>query len=226
MNIEPVATFHGPMGEKFGLPRQSGLAPSLRGEILFLPPYCDPDFVRGLEGFGYIWVIWAFSANRKGSGNVKATVRPPRLGGNATLGVFATRSPYRPNLLALSCLKVEGISSGPGKLGIQVSGADLMDGTPIYDIKPYLPYCDSHPDAAGGFVGDNPWRGLQVDDESALLLGTYFDPESCRAIIQILSQDPRPHYHDDPGRVYGMTYGGKDVRFRVEGGTVRITEVR
>ena len=226
MTLEPIATFRSPLSEKFGLPRQSGLAPSLEGEIVFLPEYCDPSFVRGLEGFDRIWIIWSFSANHPSDKPSRPTVRPPRLGGNVQMGVFATRSPQRPNPIGLSCVKVEEVESGKGKLSIRVSGADLMDGTPVYDIKPYIPYCDSFPDARGGFVQEHEWVTLGVDSDGAGILKKHFPGKDCEAIVQLLSQDPRPQYHSDPQRVYGMAFGGKNIRFRVEDGKVYITEVR
>ena len=164
MEIRPIAYFRSPLTEKFGLPRQSGLAPSLRGRIVFEKPYDTPEAVRGLEGFDMLWIIWGFSANSRTGW--EPTVRPPRLGGNARMGVFATRSPYRPNPLGLSAVRIAGIGDG----WIDTLGADLMDGTPVYDIKPYIPYTDSHPGAGAGFVDSTPWKEMEeckkrIEDE-------------------------------------------------------------
>ena len=202
MNIQPIAFFRSPLTSKFGIPRQSGLATSLPGRIEFEPAFRHEEAIRGLDGFSHLWIIWEFSANKHEA--VGLTVRPPRLGGNERLGVFATRSPFRPNGLGLSCVRLKGIEmtmqKGPV---IHVEGADLMDGTPIYDLKPYVAYTDAHPDARCGFVDEREWRGL----------------------VQVLSQDPRPRYHDAPDRIYGMPFAGRDVRFRVEGQRLFVVEV-
>lgn len=224
MDIQPIAHIHTSFPEKFGIPRQSGLAASLRGKVVFTPEYRNPDCLRGLEGFSHIWLIWEFSANiRQGW---QPTVRPPRLGGNEHMGVFATRSPFRPNALGLSCVEVESIElvSDIGPV-INVRGADLMDGTPIYDIKPYISYSDSHPDAVCGYVDALAERHLEVyvpEDLSVLLdeAGIY------GSLVETLALDPRPSYHDDPERVYGMTFSGYNVRFRVEGNLLRVSEVK
>lgn len=337
MTIEPIAHFHSPFPTKFGIPRQSGLAKELRGQIVFEPTYSNPDALRGLEGFDFLWLIWGFSANRPPwtkdhpeppartsssetcecpstptssssasiiehphstsdierpgtaeyshfasaagpsraaglsllrsadpgrpctieysqspcdsecpgtadlpatspsaapleSGDLAArkafrpTVRPPRLGGNARVGVFASRSPFRPNGLGLSSVKIESIGPGPV---INVLGADLMDGTPIYDIKPYVPYADSHPGVRGGFTDSEDWEKLEVlipeglEDSLRLSLG----PEQLAALIEVLEQDPRPQYQDDPCKTYGMRFAGLDIRFRVEGGVLTVIEV-
>ena len=226
MEINPVAIYRCPVSGKFGLPRQSGVAPSLEGEIILLLPYSNPDALRGLEGFSHIWVIWEFSKADTGDGTFKATVRPPRLGGNERLGVFATRSPFRPNRLGLSCLKILGIvldaKEGPT---IKVGGGDLMDGTPVYDIKPYIPYADRVEDASEGFTATQ-WKSLEVD--FPLHLKRTFTSEEAEALTEILSQDPRPHYHDDPHREYALTFKGHDVRFLVTEGkafVIGVTEV-
>ncbi len=224
MDIQPIAHIHTSFPEKFGIPRQSGLAASLRGKVVFSPEYRNPDCLRGLEGFSHIWLIWEFSANiRQGW---QPTVRPPRLGGNEHMGVFATRSPFRPNALGLSCVEVESIElvSDIGPV-INVRGADLMDGTPIYDIKPYISYSDSHPDAVCGYVDALAERHLEVyvpEDLSVLLdeAGIY------GSLVETLALDPRPSYHDDPERVYGMAFSGYNVRFRVEGNLLRVSEVK
>ena len=264
MEIRPIAYFKSPFPEKFGIPRQAGLAEGLKGKIVFEPDYRSADAVRGLEGFDYIWLIWGFSAaSRSVSGGVsmgedhatlgtvrggtgaeqsgasggaerseasepsrtppettfRATVRPPRLGGNERVGVFASRSPFRPNGLGLSSVKVSSISlesrDSSGKDNgpvIEVLGADLMDGTPIYDIKPYVEYADSHPGVRSGFVDSKVWTRLEV----------VLPPEAdgcgldLAVLREVLSLDPRPRYHDDPSKVYGMTFAGRNVRFKVE----------
>lgn len=218
MNIQPVAFFHSPLTSKFGLPRQSGLAGSLPGRIVFTPAYRQEEAVRGLEAFDYLWLIWEFSANDEGRG---LTVRPPRLGGNERVGVFASRSPFRPNRLGLSCVRLERVEltqrEGPV---IHVLGADLMDGTPIYDIKPYVPYADAHTEARGGFVDQRVWQPLEVVLPEQL--AQVFTPTELQALRELLAQDPRPQYQDDAARVYGMTFAGREVRFRVAGGVVQV----
>ena len=222
MTITPVAFFHSPLTSKFGIPRQSGIADSLPGRIVFEPPYRSADVVRGLEAFSHLWLIWEFSANRHEA--VGVTVRPPRLGGNERVGVFASRSPFRPNALGLSSVKIDSVKmtahEGPV---INVTGADLMDGTPVYDIKPYVAYTDSHPDARSGFVDAHQWQPLQVEIPSEVAL--VFNAEELAALRQVLAQDPRPRYHDDENRVYGMPYAGCDVMFRVSGGKVVVERV-
>jgi len=215
--IEPIAVFKSPFTSKFGIPRQSGLVENLHGRIVFEPEYRNPDAVRGLEDFNYIWIIWGFSAND--GKNVHPTVRPPRLGGNERIGVFASRSPFRPNGLGLSAVRIVSVGNG----WIEVSGADLMDATPIYDIKPYIPYADSHPDARGGFTDRHGWKRLAVEIPGEMR--SMFTAAELDALTGALSLDPRPHYHDDPERIYGMPFAGKDVRFSVEDGTVRIVGV-
>ena len=227
MTIEPVAYFKSPFASKFGIPRQSGLVPELKGEIHFTEKYRRSEAVRGLEGFDYIWLIWEFSAGRRDPDAAwQPTVRPPRLGGNARLGVFATRSPFRPNPLGLSCVRLERIDFDcPGAPVIHVLGADLMDGTPIYDIKPYIPYADAHPEAAGGFTDSASWTPLKVRipdtvrDDLELRLG----PEGLGTLIGVLALDPRPRYQDDPGRIYGMPFCGLDIRFKAEAGSLTVT---
>ena len=289
MEIKPIAYFRSPFPEKFGIPRQAGLAPALCGRIVFEPAFRSADALRGLEGFDYLWLIWEFSGNRPTSasstvslrsespeggvaaslagsthatlGTVRggtgaslceasggaerseaveppelaapdshfqATVRPPRLGGNKRVGVFASRSPFRPNPLGLSSVRLESIdyeAKGPdGKpIGpvINVLGADLMDGTPIYDIKPYVEYADSHPGARSGFVDAEGWEPLEVEIPEGLVPdGMYRE-----SLAQVLSLDPRPRYHDDPRKVYGMAFGGMDVRFSVDGKTLKVISI-
>ena len=219
--IKPIAEINNDLKTKFGVPRQSGLANEVLSEIVFEPEYRVSDALRGLEDFSHIWLIWGFSEARRDGWS--PTVRPPRLGGNERLGVFATRSPYRPNSLALSCVKVVKIESreGFGEV-ITVSGADLMNGTPIYDIKPYLPYADSIPDAKGGFAPDGG-KVLEVIDEENVLGKLAHDKRN--ALVSLLARDPRPQYHNDPERVYGMEYGDYEVKFRVDGETLYVVSV-
>ena len=212
MELQPVALYHGALGSKFGIPRQSGLVPSLKGRIVFEPAFRNRDALRGLEGFDRIWLIWGFSANKPAKGEWQPTVRPPRLGGNAAVGVWASRSPYRPNPLGLSCVEIEGID-----------GMDLlvrMDGTPIYDIKPYVAYADSFPGARSGFAAAAPEAKLEVRLPQDLALG----PEEREALTGLLALDPRPAYQEDPERVYGLPFGGKDVHFRVEGRVLTVID--
>lgn len=224
MEIRPIADFHSPFGTKFGIPRQSGIIPELEGKIVFRPEYRNAEALRGLEEFDYLWLIWEFSANRGDSGTWSPTVRPPRLGGNARIGVFASRSPFRPNGLGLSAARILRIEKdGPEGPVIHVSGADLMDGTPIYDIKPYVTYADSRPDARSGFVDANSWSTLEVVIPSGIAAKL---PEKARKMISgVLAQDPRPQYHDDPEKIYGMEFDGMDVRFRVHDGIAEVTEI-
>lgn len=222
MEIKPIAHFRSPFTTKFGIPRQSGLVEGLRGRIVFEPEYRSADALRGLDGFDYIWMIWGFSANagaRKGT-----TVRPPRLGGNVRMGVWATRSPFRPNNLGLSSVRIERIEPA-GACGpvIHVAGADLMDGTPIYDIKPYVAAADSHEGVRCGFADSEQWQTLEVCIPDSLR--AVFAPEEWQTLAGVLGLDPRPHFHDDPSRVYGMPFGGFDVRFRVDGRVLTVTEV-
>ena len=217
-----IARVHTAFSEKFGIPRQSGLAPSLRARIVFEPAFRRPEALRGLEGCSHIWLIWQFSQAVRDSWS--ATVRPPRLGGNTRIGVFATRSPFRPNNLGLSCVKLEGIEQHP-QLGpvIHVSGADLMDGTPIFDIKPYIPYADSFPEALGGFTDSADAYLLQVVCPPELL--TILPEDKQAAAVEVLSHDPRPSYQRSAHRVYGLPFAGFDIRFRVEDDTLTVTEV-
>lgn len=222
LEIHPIAHFRSPFTSKFGIPRQSGIVPQLAGEIVFEAGYGGADAVRGLEEFDYLWLIWGFSENI--GAKTRATVRPPRLGGNRHMGVFATRSSFRPNGLALSSVRIESIETDTnGRTIIHVVGADLMDGTPIYDIKPYLAFVDSHPEARGGFVDTDDWHTLRVvwtDD-----MGDKLTMEERETLTAVLAQDPRPQYHNDPERTYGMPFGAWDVRFRVDKGLLTITEI-
>lgn len=207
--------------EKFGIPRQSGLVKELQGKIIFEPEYRSPDAVKGLEGFNYIWLLWQFQGTDRN--NWSATVKPPRLGGNTHVGVFATRSPFRPNNIGLSSVKLERIELEEKGPVLYVSGIDLRDGTPIYDIKPYLPFTDCHVDAREGFAHDVKDYELEVDFPQDLL--AVFPQEKQSAIIEVLKQDPRPSYHDDPERKYGVAFAGYDVHFTVENNLLKVFEV-
>ena len=222
MELSPIAYIRSEFPTKFGIPRQSGLVSSLRAMIVFEPMYRNPDALRGIENFSHLWLIWEFSeALRKGW---SPTVRPPRLGGNTRIGVFATRSPFRPNPIGLSCVRLEQVcpDSKHGTV-LLVSGADLMDGTPIYDIKPYIPYADAHPEAVGGFAQEAPVPTLQVDFPPQLLERI---PEDRRqALISVLALDPRPSYQDDPKRVYGMSFADRNIRFTVKGSILTVCAV-
>lgn len=222
MQIEPIAYFRSPFATKFGVPKQSGLVENLMGTIEFVPQYRNADALRGMEDFDYLWLIWEFSANRHAA--TSPVVRPPLLGGNRKVGVFASRSPFRPNRLGLSSVRISEIEldATRGPL-IHVLGADLMDGTPIYDIKPYVVYADSHPDAHSGFVDKNAIRWLEVVVPDAV--AARYSSDELAALRKVLSLDPRPHYQDNPEKVYGMMYAGKDVKFRVEGDVLTVVEV-
>jgi tRNA-Thr(GGU) m(6)t(6)A37 methyltransferase TsaA len=219
MEIHPIAYFESPLKSKFGIPRQSGLVSGLTGRIVFEPAYRKMEAVRGLEDFDYLWLIWEFTKAKGGS----LTVRPPRLGGNVRMGVFATRSPFRPNSLGLSCVRIDRIEQHP-TLGpvIHVLGADLMDGTPIYDVKPYVAYADAHPEARSGFVDQTTWEPLQVVIPEAL--AAMISTDYLGALKATLEQDPRPQYHDDPERVYGMPFLEFDIRFKVSGGVLTVVD--
>jgi tRNA-Thr(GGU) m(6)t(6)A37 methyltransferase TsaA len=225
MEIRPIAHIHTDFPEKFGIPRQSGLAKSLRGRIVFEPEYRNPDALRGLDGFSHIWLIWEFSANRTTS-SWQPVVRPPRLGGNSFMGVFATRSPFRPNPLGLSCVKIDSIEpASPDGPVINVCGADLMDGTPIYDIKPYIRYADARPEAVCGYVDSLEERSLRVVIPSELS-DLIADKSVIPSLVEVLRLDPRPSYHNDPERVYGISFSGYNVRFVVSDDVLTVTEVR
>ena len=220
--MEAIAHIHTDLPTKFGVPRQSGLVEALKGRIVFTPKYRDPEALRGLEDFSHIWLIWEFSMAR--CEEWSPTVRPPRLGGNKRLGVFATRSPFRPNSLGLSCVRLERVELH-GRQGpeLHVSGVDLMDGTPIFDIKPYAPYADCHPEARGGFTTMLADVVLRVDFPERCR--RFFSAEQQEALVGILERDPRPHYHRDPVRVYGMPFAGYDIRFRVQEGVAEVLDV-
>ena len=224
MEIKPIARFCSPFSSKFGIPKQAGLVAELEGQIVFEPEFRSADALRGMEGFDYLWLIWEFSANRHKAHS--PVVRPPVLGGNEKMGVFATRSPFRPNNIGLSSVRISRIewetSRGPI---IHVKGADLMDGTPIFDIKPYVVYADSHPEARSGFVDSRKWQRLEVEisvEARARLLGSGLTEKKIDVLREVLAQDPRPHYQKNPDKVYGMPYEGLDVHFRVKDGVLTV----
>lgn len=226
MEIKPIARFRSPFSSKFGIPKQAGLVAELEGQIVFEPEYRNPDFLRGMEGFDFLWLIWEFSANRHKANS--PVVRPPVLGGNEKVGVFATRSPFRPNNIGLSSVRISRIewetSKGPV---VHVKGADLMDGTPIYDIKPYVVYADCHPDARCGFVDDRKWAKLNVEipeEMKEYLKEQGLTDGKIEILKEILAQDPRPHYQKDPHKVYGMPYEGMDIHFSVSDHTLTVVK--
>ena len=221
-DMKVIAHIESDFPEKFGIPRQSGLIGELRSRIVFEPAYRDANALKGLEEFSHLWLIWLFSETI--CENWSPTVRPPRLGGEERMGVFATRSPFRPNPIGLSCVKLEEIRTVPNKGQVlEISGADLMDGTPILDIKPYLPFCDSHPDALHGFTDRGRMDLLTVDFPEDLL--RRLPEEKREAACKVLAQDPRPRYQDDPERIYGLSFAGYNIRFRIENEELTVCEV-
>ena len=222
VNIQIIARMRSDFPTKFGIPRQSGLVEELESTIVFEPEFRNSDALRGIEGYSHLWIIWQFSQAVRQEWS--PTVRPPRLGGNTRMGVFATRSPFRPNNLGLSCVKLIGVehTENQGTV-LHVAGADLMDGTPIFDIKPYIPYSDSFPDALGGFTDTAEDFILDVDFPSTLL--EQLPSSKQQAAIGVLSHDPRPSYQRKPGRVYGLNFAGFDIRFSVEGKTLTVCEI-
>ena len=221
LTLAPVAHIRSDFPTKFGIPRQSGLVESLRAAVVFTPEYRNPDALRGLEGFSHLWLVWVFS--RSVGARWSPTVRPPRLGGNERMGVFATRSPFRPNPIGLSAVKLEEIRlHTPDGPQLIVSGADLMDGTPILDIKPYLPYADCHPEALGGFA---PTGGAELEVDCPLALLERLPEDKARALLGVLSRDPRPSYQHDPDRVYGMDFAGHNIRVSVSGSTLTVLSI-
>lgn len=223
ITLKEIAVIRTDFPEKFGIPRQSGLVEELRSTLVFHPEFRVPEALRGLEQYSHLWLIWEFSKAVRD--DWKPTVRPPRLGGNTRMGVFATRSPYRPNPLGLSCVRLEGIDfDAPDGPLLHLSGADLMDGTPIYDIKPYLPYVDCRPEASNGFALAQQKGVLSVEFPQEL---AEFVPEDRRgALISVLAQDPRPQYISDPERVYTMSFAGLEVSFTVDGSKLTVTDIR
>ena len=222
MELKVIAHIKNDFTEKFGIPRQSGIVNTVKSDIVFESQYRNPDALRGLEQYTHIWILWEFTESVRSEWS--PTVRPPRLGGNKRMGVFATRSPFRPNPIGLSCVKIDRIrldtTSGPV---ITVSGADLMNGTSIYDIKPYLPYVDSHPDASNGFALDTREALLEVIIPDSI--AENLSEAKRNELIEILAQDPRPQYQNEPERVYTMSFGGYDVSFRVDSGTLNVCKI-
>ena len=214
LTITPVAYYRGQFGSKFGIPRQSSIAGSLKGRVEFCGEFRNPSALKGLEGFSHIWLLWGFSEIKERQWH--ATVRPPRLGGNRSVGVWASRSPFRPNPIGLSCVQLLGIEGNE----LIVGGADLMDGTPIYDIKPYIPYADSFPDACGAYASQAPEKVLSVDIPQSLQL----DEAERATLEEVLSLDPRPACQSHNDKIYGFPFGGKELRFYVEDGVIHVTE--
>lgn len=224
MEMKMIGRIHTDFVTKFGVPRQSGLVPELMGKIVLEPEYRNPDAFRGLEEFSHLWLVWEFSEAVRPEWS--PTVRPPRLGGNRRVGVFATRSPFRPNPIGLSCVKLEQIDlQDSRKPVIWVSGVDMMDGTPIYDIKPYLPYADSHPGAKGGFTDGTQVRRVKVELPEELVAASEISGEKLQALRGVLEQDPRPRYQKDPERIYGMSFGEYEVKFTVQENVLRVVEL-
>lgn len=223
ISMDVIAVMHSDFPTKFGIPRQSGLAEALQSTIVFEPAYRNPEALRGIEGFSHLWILWQFSqAVRQ---DWSPTVRPPRLGGNTRMGVFATRSPFRPNAIGLSCVRLLSVehTQDMGTV-LYIGGADLMDGTPILDIKPYIPYCDAHPEAMGGFTQDAGDYLLEVDFPENLK--QRLPAEKQEAICQVLSHDPRPSYQKDSDRVYGLSFAGHDIRFTVKDKVLTVVDVQ
>ena len=222
LTVKPIARVHTGFLSKFAVPRQSGLVESLRGAVIFEPEYRSPEALRGLEDFSHLWLIWEFSENRREK--FSPTVRPPRLGGNRRLGVFATRAPFRPNPIGLSCVKLERIDwDTPEGPVLHILGADLLDGTPLFDIKPYLPSADCIPNATGGFTDAVEKPTVKVECPPHLLSKIPADQQE--GLLGVLSLDPRPAYHDDPERIDGFGFAGFEIKFRVEDGTLFVTEI-
>ena len=220
-SMKAIARIRSDFTTKFGVPRQSGLVDELESTIVFEPEYRNADALRGLEGFSHLWLVWVFDQAIRETWS--PTVRPPRLGGNTRMGVFATRSPFRPNPIALSCVRLAGMEETAEGTVLRIRGADLMDGTPILDIKPYIPYADCHPEAVGGFASAPAGETLEVVIPDNLLSRI---PENRRdALRGVLAQDPRPHYHDDPERVYGFGFGGMEVKFTVAGTVLTVRDI-
>lgn len=220
--MKHIAHIENAMDTKFGIPRQSGLVEELQGTVVFEPEYRNEQALRGLEDFTHIWLLWEFSETKRTSWS--PTVRPPRLGGNTRMGVFATRSPFRPNPIGLSCVRLMGVQHDPARGPVlQIAGGDLMNGTPIYDIKPYLPYADCHPEASGGFTDVVERQTLQVEIPQDL--ECKIPQQQREALYGILAQDPRPGYQQETERIYGMSYGGRDIRFQVSGKVLQVVAV-
>lgn len=222
MELQVVARIRTDFPTKFGVPRQSGITDTLLSEVIFEPEYRNADALRGIEGYSHLWLLWGFSEVEKE--NWSPTVRPPRLGGNTRMGVFATRSPFRPNKIGLSSVRLIRTEDSPEGICLIVSGADMVDGTPIYDIKPYIPYTDCHPDALGGFSDGVRDHRLDVSIPPEIIRD--FPEEKKAGLTEVLSQDPRPAYIDDPERVYGLLFGGFEIKFTVSDGVASVISVR
>lgn len=216
-----IARVRSPFKTKFGIPRQSGLVEEIESQIVFEPEFRNPDALRGIEEWSHLWLIWQFSENLRDTWS--PTVRPPRLGGNTHVGVFATRSPFRPNAMGLSCVKLKSVDITYEGAVLTVLGADLMDGTPIFDIKPYVPYSDCRPEATGGFTDRTEFHRLEVDITQEL--EGKINEKDRAALRGVLSNDPRPQYHNDPDRVYGFAFGDKEIKFRVSGDKLTVISV-
>ena len=222
MKLQTIAHFQSPFPSKFGIPKQSGLVEELEGTIVFKPAFRQPDYLRGIEAFDRLWLLWEFSANPHAAHS--PLVRPPRLGGNERVGVFASRSPFRPNPIALSCVRLIHVDwDTPQGPVLHIGGADLMDGTPIIDIKPYIVYADAHPDAQSGFVDSHQLSPLNVILPASA--ADYFTPQELLALKKVLAEDPRPHYHNDPTKLYGMAFARHNVRFSVNNNELRVIEI-
>ena len=219
--LKVIAHIRTDFSQKFGIPRQSGLAPSAKGVILFEPEYQNPSALHGIEGFEYLWLLWKFEVTKKEGW--QPTVRPPKLGGNTRMGVFATRSPFRPNSIGLSSVRLDSVARSGEGMALYVSGVDMRDNTPIYDIKPYLPYTDSHENVKAGFTENISGWKLKVDFPEKFLC--LLEQEKRQAALELLEQDPRPAYHQDSTRIYGVQFAGFDIRFVVEDMTLRVIEV-
>ncbi len=220
-SLKVIAHIHTDLPEKFGIPRQSGLVPELTGKIVFEKEFNTKDAVKGIEEYTHLWLLWKFEGVDRDT--FSPTVRPPRLGGNETRGVFATRSPFRPNPIGLSSVKLDSVEYTKDGPVLYVSGIDMRDNTPIYDIKPYLCYADSHPKASNGFAGEHLNEALKVEFDDMLLCKLPIQYHN--TVIKLLSEDPRPHYQDDPERIYGMLYAGFNIRFTVSGDTLKVTNI-
>lgn len=224
--IRPVAHIRSDFASKFGIPKQSGLVPSLSARVVFEEEFRSADALRGIEGYSHLWLLWRFSASvLPADAPFSPTVRPPRLGGNIRVGVFASRSPFRPNSIGLSCVELEKVDyDDPEGPVLVVRGADLMDGTPILDVKPYVPYADSRPEASGGFTDRVAARTVRCVFPKELL--EHIPPDKREALVGVLEQDPRPSYQDDPERIYGFGFAGREIRFRVSDGILTVTDVQ
>lgn len=221
MNIEPIGKIKTDFSSKFGIPRQSGRISGLCGEIILNKPYSSYEYIKGIEQYSHIWIIWGFSENEEKEKH--ATVRPPRLGGNTRIGVFASRSPFRPNNLALSCVRLTGINKKNGNCSLMIDGADMLSGSPVFDIKPYIPYTDAVPQAKSGFARDNQDHKLSIVSGTELI--DNLPKEKRQALAAVLEDDPRPAYQKDPNRIYGFAYAGFEIKFKVNGNELHILNI-